>query len=67
MEVEMARKHEREAERSEGRPSYAKDVGADLNRLQGKSRSDLMPDNMRGQASPLGHGMGAKKIKERGR
>jgi hypothetical protein len=62
-------KHEREAERrvAEGRPRFAEDVKAGMNRLGGKSRSDLEPDHRRGAASPLGHGMGAKKVKERGR
>jgi hypothetical protein len=69
MEVGMARKHEREMERrmAQSRPTYAKDVETDFGRLGGMSRSDLEPDDQRGAASPLGHGMGSKKMKEGGK
>ena len=60
-----ARDHERMM--AEGKPTYSKDVQANVNRLQGKSRSDLVPDSVRGAASALGHGTGSKKITERGR
>ena len=38
-------------------------VDADLARLKGASRSDLVPDKDRGAASPLGHG----KVREKGK
>jgi hypothetical protein len=43
------------------------DVAADMARLKGKSRQDLERDDRRGAASPLGHGLGSKKMEEKGR
>jgi hypothetical protein len=61
------RKHEREAERkvAEGRPKYAKDVQEGLGKLGGSSRSDLVRDDQRGHASPLGMGSHSKKEERR--
>lgn len=50
------------------RPADRKaDVAKDLVRLKGRSRSDLARDDKRMATSPLGMGMGAKKLKEKGR
>jgi hypothetical protein len=57
----MARKHE------PPKRSRKADVAADMTRLKGQSRADLERDDRRGPGSPLGYGMGAKKMKERGR
>jgi hypothetical protein len=63
----VSRKHEREAERrvAVGRPSYAKNVEADMARLQGRSTSKLEPDAQRGASSPLGHGTHSWKEKRK--
>jgi hypothetical protein len=60
-------KRPREIERrmAEGRPKFAEDVATDLNRLGGRSRSDLATDDRRGAASPLGMGSHSKKEKRR--
>jgi hypothetical protein len=67
MEMAKARERKMEAERmvAEGIPKYSAE--ADLARLGGRSMSHLEPDHQRGAASPLGHGMGSKKMKEGGK
>jgi hypothetical protein len=46
------------------RPDRKADVARDLARLKGQSKSDLARDDKRMATSPLGHGMGAKKMEK---
>ena len=47
------------------RPDRKADLAKDLSRLKGMSRSDLARDDLRAASSPLGHGMGSKKIERK--
>jgi hypothetical protein len=52
----MARRPMRnEVENAMRKEERVRDVGRDLARLKGHSRSDLTSDKARGPASPLGH------------
>ena len=56
----IQRKEERQRVRGQ-------EVADRLRKLQGRKEAGLVADKARGPASPLGQGMGAKKMKEKGR
>jgi hypothetical protein len=65
----MPKKHERvvsrEAERMAAEGQHGKDVAGTMSRLGGRTISQVEPDHKRKASSPLGHGMGSKKMERK--